>query len=112
MLPLGGDRTYRGPQLVRLLEGFLDSGTGRAGRLRRDEEGADRRRGCVGARSRGPVVRTWLRRRQEAQRLARADAAALIHDHGAEAYREAREWERDVVLADGQHAGRAANRPI
>jgi hypothetical protein len=36
----------------------------------------------------------WLRRRQEAHRL-------------AEAYREARERERDVVLTDGTtHAGR------
>jgi hypothetical protein len=29
----------------------------------------------------------WLRRRQEAHRLAQADAEALIRDHGAEAYR-------------------------
>jgi hypothetical protein len=33
----------------------------------------------------------WFRRRQEAHRLAQADAEALIGDHGAEAYREARQ---------------------
>src|SRR5580704_15929702 len=43
----------------------------------------------------------WLRRRQAARRLAQADAEALIRDHGAEAYREARERERDVILTDG-----------
>jgi hypothetical protein len=48
-----------------------------------------------------------LRRRQDARRLAQADGEALIRDHGAEAYREARERERDVVLPDGTtHAGR------
>jgi hypothetical protein len=31
----------------------------------------------------------WLRRRQEARRLAQADAEALIRDHDAEAYCEA-----------------------
>jgi hypothetical protein len=29
----------------------------------------------------------WLRSRQDARRLALADAEALIRDHGAEAYR-------------------------
>jgi hypothetical protein len=49
----------------------------------------------------------WLRRRQDARRLAQADAEALIRDHGVEAYREARERERDVILTDGTtHAGR------
>ena len=49
----------------------------------------------------------WLRRRQEVRRLAQADAEALIRDHGAEAYAEARWRERDVVLQDGTtHAGR------
>jgi hypothetical protein len=50
----------------------------------------------------------WLRRRQEARRLAQADAEALmIRDHGAEAYGEARQRERDVILPDGTtHAGR------
>jgi hypothetical protein len=50
----------------------------------------------------------WLRRRQEARRLAQADAEALIRDYGAAAYREARERERDVViLPDGTtHADR------
>jgi 1-acyl-sn-glycerol-3-phosphate acyltransferase len=50
----------------------------------------------------------WLRRRQDARRLAQADAEALIRDHVAEAYREARERERNVViLPDGTtHAGR------
>jgi hypothetical protein len=37
----------------------------------------------------------WLRRRQEARRLAQADAEALIRDHGAEAYCEARQRDRD-----------------
>jgi hypothetical protein len=49
----------------------------------------------------------WLRRRQAARRLAQADAEALIRDHGAEAYGEARQRERDVILPDGTtHAGR------
>ncbi len=49
----------------------------------------------------------WLRRRRQAERLAQADAEALVRDHGAEAYREARERERDVILSDGTtHAGR------
>jgi hypothetical protein len=34
-------------------------------------------------------------------RLAQADAEALIRDHGAEAYREGRRRERDVILPDG-----------
>jgi|SRR5208282_2557833 len=49
----------------------------------------------------------WLRGRQQAERLAQADAEALIRDHDAEAYGEARRRERDVVLPDGTtHAGR------
>ena len=49
----------------------------------------------------------WLRRRQEARRLAQVDAEALIRDHGGEAYGEARQRERDVILPDGTtHAGR------
>ena len=49
----------------------------------------------------------WFRRRRDARRLAQADAEALIHDHGAEAYGEARWRERDVILPDGTtHAGR------
>jgi hypothetical protein len=32
----------------------------------------------------------WLQRRQQAKRLAQADAEALIRDHGGEAYGEAR----------------------
>ncbi len=49
----------------------------------------------------------WLRRRRQAARLAQSDAEALIRDHGAEAYSEARHRERDVVLSDGTtHAGR------
>ncbi len=43
----------------------------------------------------------------QAERLTQADAEALIHDHGAEAYGEARRRERDVILPDGTtHAGR------
>ena len=53
------------------------------------------------------MILQWLRRRQEARRLAQADAEALIRDYGAAAYREARERERDVILQDGTtHAGR------
>ena len=49
----------------------------------------------------------WLRRRRAAERLAQADADALIHDEGINAYSEARRRERDVVLPDGStHAGR------
>ena len=39
----------------------------------------------------------WLRRRQEARRLAQVDAEALIRDHGGEAYGEARQREHDVT---------------
>ncbi len=50
----------------------------------------------------------WVRRRQEARRLAQADAEALVRGHGADAYAEARWRERDVILPDGTtHAGRA-----
>jgi hypothetical protein len=49
----------------------------------------------------------WFRRRRQAERLAQADAEALIRDHGAEAYGQARWRERDVILPDGStHAGR------
>jgi len=49
----------------------------------------------------------WLRRRRQAERLAQADAEALVRDHGGEAYSEARQRERDVTLPDGTtHAGR------
>ncbi len=43
----------------------------------------------------------WLRRRRDARRLAQVDSEALVRDHGAEAYGEARRRERDVVLPDG-----------
>ncbi len=49
----------------------------------------------------------WLRRRRQAERLEQADAEVLIKDHGVEAYVEAWERERDVILPDGTtHAGR------
>ncbi len=49
----------------------------------------------------------WLRRRQQAEQLAQADAEALIRDHGGAAYGEARQREDDVVRPDGTtHAGR------
>jgi len=50
----------------------------------------------------------WIHRRQDARRLAQADAeASFLRDHGAEAYGEARQRERDVVLPSGAtHAGR------
>ena len=49
----------------------------------------------------------WLHRRREAARLANADAEALIRDHGAAAYWEARRRARDVILPDGTtHQGR------
>lgn len=49
----------------------------------------------------------WLRRRRLASPLARADPEALIHDHGIEAYHEARRQEHDVILPNGTtHAGR------
>ena len=47
----------------------------------------------------------WLRRRRRAERLATADAEALIRDHGVEAYSEARRRERDVDLPDGTTHG-------
>jgi len=50
---------------------------------------------------------SWLRHRRQAERLAQADAEALVRDHGGEAYSEARRRERDVILPDGTtHAGR------
>jgi len=49
----------------------------------------------------------WFRRRREAARLAQEDADALIRDHGDDAYRIARTFERDVVWRDGTtHQGR------
>ena len=49
----------------------------------------------------------WLRHRRAAERLAQADAWALIRDHGGYAYGEARARECDVVLPNGTtHAGR------
>ena len=49
----------------------------------------------------------WLRPRGQAERLAHADAEALIRDLGGKAYSEARQRERDVVLPDGtMDAGR------
>jgi len=49
----------------------------------------------------------WFRRRRQAERLAQADAEPLLRDHGGEAYGEARQRQRDVVLPDGPtHAGR------
>jgi hypothetical protein len=44
----------------------------------------------------------WFRGRRQAERLAKADAAALIRDHGGGAYSGARRRERDVILPDGQ----------
>ena len=50
----------------------------------------------------------WFRRRREAAQLAQANADALIRGHGEDAYRLARDFERDVVLPDGTtHQGRA-----
>ena len=43
----------------------------------------------------GPGGARPVRNRQDARRLAQADAEALIRDRGAEAYREARQRERD-----------------
>jgi len=52
-------------------------------------------------------IRGWLRRRHEAARLVSADAEALIRDNRDEAYWEARQRERDVMLPDGTtHQGR------
>ena len=49
----------------------------------------------------------WLRRRREAERLAQADAEALILAHGGRAYAEARWRQRDAVPPDGTaYAGR------
>jgi hypothetical protein len=45
----------------------------------------------------------------QAEPLVHAEAEALICDHGAKAYREARQQERHVILPDGTtHAGRTA----
>ena len=53
------------------------------------------------------MILQWLQHRRQATRLAHADAEALVRDHGSEAYREARQRERDVILPDGTtHAGR------
>ena len=47
----------------------------------------------------------WLQRRRQAERLATADAEALIRDHGAEAYSEACQRERDMILPGGCSSG-------
>ena len=48
-----------------------------------------------------------FQRRRQAERLAQADAEALIRDQGGEAYGEARQRQRDMVLPDGTtQAGR------
>jgi hypothetical protein len=47
------------------------------------------------------VFHSCVKSRQDARRLALADAEALIRDHGAEAYSEARQRERDVIVSDG-----------
>ena len=53
------------------------------------------------------MIILWLHRRREAARLANADAEALIRDHGAAAYWEARRRARDVILPNGTtHQGR------
>ncbi len=53
------------------------------------------------------MVLQWLRRRQEARRLAQADVEPLVRDHGGEAHIEARQRERDVIPPDGTtHARR------
>jgi hypothetical protein len=51
-------------------------------------------------------------RRPQAERLARADAAALIRDHRAEAYSEARRRERDEILPDGDNPRRPDARAL
>jgi hypothetical protein len=49
----------------------------------------------------------WLLRCLDAERLAQANAEALIRDHGCEAYSQARLRERDVIPRNGTtHAGR------
>ncbi len=53
---------------------------------------------------------SWLRRRRQAERLAQGDAKALIRDHGAEAYSEARQRERDVLPDGTTHSGRTPAR--
>ena len=53
------------------------------------------------------MIIPWLHRRREAARLEKADAEALIRDHGGAAYWEARRRERDAILPDGTtHQGR------
>ena len=57
-------------------------------------------------RERALEMPSWFRRRRQAERLAQADAEALIRDHGGEAYVEARQRKRDMILPDGTtHAG-------
>ena len=46
-------------------------------------------------------VLKWFQRWLEAERLATADADGLIRDHGADAYSEARNRQRDGVLHNG-----------
>ena len=51
----------------------------------------------------------WLRRRHLAELLAHADARALIRDHGAGAYGEARQHQQDAHNAETfAHWGRLA----
>jgi hypothetical protein len=59
------------------------------------------------------MILAWLRRRGEGRRLATADAEALIREYGDEAYYEARERERDVILPDGTtHQGRTTDNSL
>jgi hypothetical protein len=46
------------------------------------------------------ILLRWFRRRNEADRLVKADVGALVRNYGHEAYWEARRRERDVVLPD------------
>jgi hypothetical protein len=54
----------------------------------------------------------WLRHREKARRLVQADAEALppLRDHGTEAYGEARQRERDMVLPTGRFTLGGASR--
>ena len=70
-------------------------GAGQFGHCGAGMGGQERARG-------GPEMLRWLRRRREAERLAQADAEALIRDHGGRAYAEAGWPQRDAILPDGR----------
>ena len=62
-------------------------------------------------RPQGSVEMVPIRRRREAAPLAQTDADALVRGHSDDAYRMARDFERDVVLTQRNNVP-GPNRPL